>query len=189
MKKVLILIAIMFVTLPVNSQQRIDFHLTQTGKFLTENNEDFVVIPFEDKTAHDIYMEIVQNVNSLYKNPKEVLSTVEDQSISIYAMGNPIAYDKIVGLTRDGYGYYTIKILIKDNRIRFELPQIDKVSFGSGNQKTTVSYSYQIGTYFDKKGVVKPKRKEWVESVESKMRRICNYIIMGADKKKVDDNW
>lgn len=189
MKLVLFLIAFCFVALSANSQQKIDFHLSQTGDFLTGDGEDYVVIPFEGKTAHDIFMEIVQNINSLYKSPKEVLSTIEDQSISIFAMGSPIAYDKIIGLTREGYGYYTIKILVKDNKIRFELPKIDKVSFGSGNQKITVSYSYQIGGYFDKKGVVKSKREAWVKAIESKMKGICNYIIMGEQKKKVDDNW
>ena len=179
----------MFAAFQVHSQQKIDFHLSQSGKFLTDEGEDFVVIPFEGKSGHDIYMEIVQNVNSLYKSPKEVLSTVEDQSISIYAMSSPIAYDKVIGITREGYGYYTIKVLIKDGKIRLELPKIDKVSFGTGSQKTTVSYSYQIGTYFDKKGVVKSKRAAWVKAIESKMKAICNYIIMGGEKKKVDDDW
>ena len=181
----------MFAAFQAYSQQKIDFHLSQSGKFLTEEGEDFVVIPFESKSAHDIYMEIIQNINSLYKDPKKVLSTVEGQSISIFAMSSPIAYDKIIGITRDGYGYYTIKILIKDNRIRFELPKIDKVSFGSGDQKMTVSYSNIIGDYFDKKGTVKPKREAWVKAIESKMKGICNYIIMGCsvEKKKIDDNW
>lgn len=189
MKQLFISIALCLFVLSANSQQKIDFHLSQTGKFLTEDGDDYLVIPFEGKSAHDIFLEVVQNVNSLYKSPKEVLSTIEDQSISIFAMGSPIAYDKILGLTREGYGYYTIKILVKDNKIRFELPKIDKVSFGSGDHKTTVSYSYQIGEYFDKKGIVKSKRESWVKAIESKMKGICNYIIMGGEKKKVDDNW
>ena len=79
MKLVLFLITLWFVALSANSQQKIDFHLSQTGDFLTGDGEDYVVIPFEGKTAHDIFMEIVQNINSLYKSPKEVLSTIEDQ--------------------------------------------------------------------------------------------------------------
>lgn len=179
MKHVLFIIAFLFTVIPVYTQQKIDFHLSQTGKFLTENGEDFIVIPFEGKSAHDIYMELVQNINSLYKSPKEVLSTIEDQSISIYAMGTPIAYDKVIGILREGYGHYTIKILIKDYRIKFGLPKIDKVSYGTGKHKMTISYDYQISTYFDKNGIVKSKREKWVKAIESKMKGICNYIIMG----------
>ena len=64
MKQVLFLIALCFVSLSANSQQKIDFHLSQTGDFLTGDGEDYVVIPFEGKTAHDIFMEIVQTLVS-----------------------------------------------------------------------------------------------------------------------------
>jgi hypothetical protein len=49
MKQVLFLIALCFVSLSANSQQKIDFHLSQTGDFLTGDGEDYVVIPFEGR--------------------------------------------------------------------------------------------------------------------------------------------
>lgn len=82
-------------------------------------SDDFVVVPFEGKSAQEIYMQLIENINKLYKNPKEVHSTIENTSISVFAMGCDIAYDKILGITRSGCGTYTIKISIKDNRIKY----------------------------------------------------------------------
>lgn len=189
MKKLSLLFLSIFMVLLCNAQQEISFKLNKDGKFLTESGDDFIVIPFEGKSAQEIYMQLIENINKLYKNPKEVLSTIENTSISVFAMGCDIAYDKILGITRSGCGTYTIKISIKDNRIRYELPIIDKVTFGSGEHSMTVSYAYQIGTYFDKKGEVKSKRVEWVKAIENKMIKICNLIINGRKDQKEENDW
>lgn len=125
---------------------------------------------------------IVKNVNALYNSPKEVMSTVENEMVSVFAQSDKLAYDKFIGITRAGVTQYSIKIYFKDNRIKLEYPQISNVTFGSGEYKMTVSYAYKVGTYFDKKGEPKKKRLEWIKSIESYASKLCNRIVYGEEK-------
>ena len=58
MKKLSLLFLSIFMVLLCNAQQEISFKLNKDGKFLTESGDDFIVIPFEGKSAQEIYMQL-----------------------------------------------------------------------------------------------------------------------------------
>lgn len=112
MKKLLFFLTLVVAFVNANGQEKVNFKLTSSGIFVGEDGKDYAIIPFENKSAHDIYVEILKNIHEIYNDPKEVLSTVEDESISICAQSDKLAYDKFIGIVRSGYGYYKIKISI-----------------------------------------------------------------------------
>lgn len=174
-----------------SSQEKLKLTLTPNGLFKDNQGNDYAVILFEGKNRTELYDMVIKHVNSLYRSPKEVMSVIENEMISIYALSDKLAYDNILGITRRGVTYYTIKIHFKDNKIKIDFPSISKVTFGSGSQEMTISYSYQVGTYFEKKtGKPKKKRIEWIESIEKHASWVCNYLIWGSEKEqKSNEEW
>ena len=57
-----------------------------------------MVIPFEGKTAHQIYQELASNVGSTFNDPSKVMSEVEDASIKIRAFSDNLVMAKTVWL-------------------------------------------------------------------------------------------
>ena len=84
MKKFLTLI-LLFCPILVFAQDLVTFKLTPQATFVTASGEDFVVVPFDGKSAHEIYQTLASNVGSVYNAPSKVMNVVEDASIKIRA--------------------------------------------------------------------------------------------------------
>ena len=70
------LLAMMLMLLPMLAwgQDLANFVLMPDGTYQTKDGNDFVVIPFEGKTAHQIYQELASNVGSTFNDPSKVMS-------------------------------------------------------------------------------------------------------------------
>lgn len=71
------LLAMMLMLLPMLAwgQDLANFVLMPDGTYQTKDGKDFVVIPFEGKTAHQIYQELASNVGSTFNDPSLVMPT------------------------------------------------------------------------------------------------------------------
>lgn len=89
------------------SQKEVEFFLQSNGSFLTADGSDYVVVPFEGKTASELYSMVKSNVMSLYRNPKEGMSEDENVAIKICALKN---LDWKEGCIYAYYDYYGIVV-------------------------------------------------------------------------------
>ena len=183
MKKILFA-AMLFVTMGLNAQSLVYFKLSENGLFVAEDGKDFYVVPFEGKTAHQIFQQLSVNVSALYKNPSKVMSVVDDASITIRAYDDGITYTK--DLIQKFYcgGYYNLNFQIKDGRVKVSAPIIDdKLDSNSGSV-----YFISTAKKWFKDGEVKSKSLAQVEYTEKNINKIINDIL-GSTKSQSEEDW
>lgn len=184
MKKLLTLF-LMLLPLLVSAQDLAIFTLNQYGQYVSADDEDYIVVSFEGKTAHEIYQELATNVSSLYNDPSKVMTGVEDASIKIRAFSDDLIRIKILGLGQSLGGYYQLEFKIKDGRVRVSAPMVEETMWIDG--PTFRTFSKEVKGYF-KNGELKDKKKEDYSIVVAKMNSIVNSIL-GSTKSEDDDNW
>lgn len=199
MKRLLCLYLSLFVFTTVSiaqttdSHQRIRMSLTPKGLFRDSLSNSYAVIPFEGKTQSELYEMVLKNIYKLYNSPKEVLSLLENETITIYASTTKLAYTRVLGLTFAGQTYYKINIYFKDNMIKIDYPEISKATFRPVDSEIIYQYPLLASTYFDKKGNVKKKRIGIVNAIEEYANWLCNYIIYGSkliqSESTKDNDW
>lgn len=183
MKKILFA-AMLFVTMGLNAQSVVSFKLTQTGSFVADDGKDFVVVPFEGKTAHQIFQQISVNANALYKNPSKVMSVVDDASITIRGYQSKFTYTKFMMEKLWISGYYNLNFQIKDGRVKVSAPIIDEVEL---NERTSSHFSWEVEKWF-KDGVPQKKAEERIELVENKMNTLIN-ALLNSSNSKTEEDW
>lgn len=193
MKKLLILLLLVCPILAF-AQELVTFKLTPQATFTSASGEDFVVVPFEGKTAHEIYQMLASNVGSVYNDPSKVMSGVDDASIKIRAFSDNLYTQKVLGIPHTWEGYYQLEFRIKDGRVRVSAPHIEDAircpSLSSnaigGN---TGSFAHIVKKWF-KNGEVKEKEAKNVANVELQMNGAINAILgLSGSTSKVDDDW
>ncbi len=107
------------------------FTLTPNG-FLSEGKNNYTVVDFPNTKQNNIYKNVLHALNTMYKDPKKVLTLVDGESITINgyeeyviphrAKSNPIQ----IGKTNYEFDVsYTISILFKDNKMRINSPTFE----------------------------------------------------------------
>ncbi|WP_179474109.1 DUF4468 domain-containing protein [Chryseobacterium sp. H1D6B] len=139
MKKLLNIIILMIFSQSFSAQY---FRLTPQG-FVSDNKSDYVVIDVPNTKQKDLYRNVLNALSTMYKDPKNVLSTVEGESITVkgyeekkiphkYKL-NPL----LIGKATMKYDVsYTLNILFKDNKIRFNSPSFECRRWYEGNYKS-----------------------------------------------------
>lgn len=115
---------------------------------------DYVVIPFEGKTAAELYKKALQWFEVYYKNPDEVLKgKIENDYLRFTGAKNGIVCLNVMGK----FCYdtkYTVEISFKDNKLKFDLIQLEYYrpanEYNSGGW-TNVDFTLMDG-YFNKNG-------------------------------------
>lgn len=128
MKKLVITIGFILVAKLTFAQY---FTLTPKGLVSGDKNS-FVVVDFPNAKQAVLYKNVLNALNTMYKNPKEVLSLVDGESITITAYEKGIITDKVkvspLQVGKKTYKYdlsYTLSILFKDGKIRFNSPSFE----------------------------------------------------------------
>lgn len=187
MKKLLMLVMLVLSATAI-AQDKVQFNLTPIGSFITDGGEDFVVVPFEGKSAHEIYQTLATNVGSLYNDPSKVMSGVEDASIKVRGYSSNLCLKKAI-LTFGGGGHYQLEFKIKDGRVRVSAPYIEnQISFDT----QPISYGefrHIVSKWYDKKtGEPKDKNKTDIFRVENQINRIVNSIL-GLNENQAEEEW
>ena len=175
----------------LTSVAQVNFKLQANGQFLTEDGADFVVVPFDGKSAHDIYTMLTSNVLSIYDDPSKVMNTVEDNTVKVRGFakkGELFPYITMFDLSVECY--YQLEFKIRDGRVRVSAPKVEDsaVMTGGVNGPSKVSYSGMIQKHlFEKDGTVKQKKTEDVANVEEYINVLIDRIL--AKSEEIEENW
>ncbi|MCI3936543.1 DUF4468 domain-containing protein [Chryseobacterium aahli] len=104
------------------------FKLTPAG-FLSNEKNDFTVVDVPNVKQKDLYRNMLNAINSIFKNPQKGLSVVEGENISITAYEEevlPIKLSNGLGKTIRKYDLsYKLTFLFKDGKIRINSPDFE----------------------------------------------------------------
>lgn len=190
MKKILFFFLLLCPFL-MNAQDLVNFKLTPQGSFVAADGENYVVVPFEGKTAHQLYQMLASNVGSVYNDPSKVMTGVEDASIKIRAFSDNIYVKKVLGMPSYVQGHYQLEFRIKDGRVRVSAPMVEEnlEMVGADGKRYPASFSHIVKGWF-KNGEPKEKEVQNIENVENQMNYPINAILGLVGKTStVDEDW
>ena len=120
------------------------------GKFVIDSINNYYVIPFVGISAHQLYMDQLARIASIYVSPDRVTEKVEDKAIVINAAESKLmSYLGVTGRT-DIIVKYRIEMQFKDGKIRLNPPSISKViknisnAFSSGHSFEDVNLNNSL---------------------------------------------
>ena len=175
----------------LTSVAQVNFKLQANGHFLTEDGADYVVVPFEGKSAHDIFTMLTSNVTSIYNDASKVMNTVEDNTVKIRGFagsGNLFPYITMFNFSVEGH--YQLEFKIRDGRVRISSPMVEDAATMTGgtNGPTPVSYGGMVQKHlFEKNGNIKKKKVNDVASIEAYLNTIINRIL--AESNTIEEDW
>lgn len=183
------LITMMLMLLPMVAwgQELVHFVLMSDGTYQTEDGKDFVVVPFDGKTAHQIYQELASNVGSTFNDPSKVMSGVEDASIKIRAFSDFLWFNKVLGIPHSWGGYYQLEFRIKDGRVRVSAPIVEDIAMDT-QPYNQWSYGGKVKKWF-KNGVVKDGDKKKYDEIVAHMNGIINRILYTSTAQEANEDW
>lgn len=185
MRRILSLAILLLICFTVHAQFKAHFYLQRDGTFKTKDNANYAVIEYDGIPADRLYTMVKNNINSLYKSPKDVMSEVENTSITVRGYDNKITINKF------GYsGYYNLNFKFKDGKIRVAAPIVDKDVYSpSGDIRN--DFSDVAASFFNKKdGSIKPKKIKYKEYTENNLNLIIYKIIQNQEESQSkEDNW
>jgi hypothetical protein len=160
MKKTLFLLVVFFAVVFKSQAQ---FVLTPIG-FVDSKDESksYIVIEFTGKTQGELFKAAQIYLSSLYANPKEILSVIDNEVISVKGMNSNAIKAKTGFVVNHFDVEYIIKFMFKDGKIRVDSPvpfNMQQVVTGTLRHMTVnpEGYSTLEGNIyvFNKKGDVK----------------------------------
>lgn len=188
MKRILLLIAICSLAWSTNAQF-VDFSLQSNGKFVNKSDKkDFVVIQFENKTSKDLYNDVLKSVTKLYNSPKDVISKVDGEIVSV----NGIISDCILLEAKAMFGIkntmffsiqYILQFQFKDGKIRIESPVIARFFTQTTPDISPFSGWLKVQNIFIGENP-SPKNKHIVNDFNSAMNKVINDILFDMSNKE-----
>ena len=131
MKKALFICGFLMLVMSSFSQKEVEFFLQSNGSFLTADSSDYVIVPFERKTASELYSMVKSNAMSLYRDPKEVMSEDNSQVYDKESKSYKSFYFHVRSLfTREG--------TVKPRKLKHKLRIEDSINY---------SINYLLGFY------------------------------------------
>lgn len=157
MKRLLIVLAV-FLSFVAHGQE---FELTPQGFVDVAKPDNNYLVIEADGTQSELYKKVQLFVMKLYKDPKEVLSGVEPEVLTINgAQSNAIRRNSMHVFDLD----YTLTIQFKDSKLRIDAPSVTMTTYNSnGKQKLHICWTKvslggaNLGIY-GKNGKLKSKK-------------------------------
>lgn len=193
MKKFLLFLLLVCPVL-VKAQELVNFNLTSEATFVNPEGENFEIVPFEGKSAHQIYQTLAMNIGTLYNDPSKVMSGVDDASIKIRAYCDNLYNQSVLGISHCWQGYYQLEFRIKDGRVRVSAPIIEndiKCPSLSSNAigGNTGNFAYVVKKWF-KNGKLKEKDAPKAINLENQMNALINAILgLTGPTSTANEDW
>ena len=132
-------------------QTTFEFKMQWDASFKKEGENNFYVVNFGRKSAHQLYMDVLSHIASIYKNPDYVTSKVEDRSIVINGYAGEIAYIKDHWGDYYSAGFkYRLEFQFKEGKIRVNAPTtLDLYAEGSNKTKKYSDYDPTTNVFFN----------------------------------------
>lgn len=178
MKKVLLSLALASLALIGFAQS--NFSINNKCGFDAPEGKNFMVIPFEGKSAHELYDMVRVNVGKTYNSPKEVMSVVEDKSISIYATADGIYKDNFFLVTGTYQSKYSLNFEFKDGKIKVDAPLLGSgmVKYSNGKFESFDDTAEELTKHlFEKNGEPKKKKLNKIKAIEGYFNNLINKLI------------
>lgn len=191
MKKYLVLLLLVF---PLICCAQANFKFQQDGTYRTEDGKDYIVVKYDSLTAKDLYIVVKNNINQLYKSPKEVMSEVENTSINLRGYSESIFYIPTTSPEKDCGGYYNLNFEFKDGRIKVHAPVIDnKVTYYSSvfsRYEDIYVSDYAPKLFKMKNGKPAYKKSQMcLDMMETNINTLINNIISNKTTKLGEEDW
>ena len=160
----------------------VKFLIQSDGTMLTEDGKGYQIIIFDGESQEEIFNKLIIGVTAIFVDPKSVISTVENQLISISGVRG-IQRD-VGGLWGNSmvYFHYVIKIHIKEGRVKVDSPSFSLLSFDSGYIQDDIPGWLVAQKIFTKDGQPNKKKEIYYdfynrvnESFSSLINQILNY--------------
>ena len=126
MKKTLLFFLLLLSSSTYAQKREVYFELTPAGFVNAEDKSNFCVVK-TDKSAKDMYNEVLLSLGRIYNSPKDIMSTVENKQITINAILTQVTLYKWNFANRCINAHYQLIIEFKDNRVRIFAPHIHKL--------------------------------------------------------------
>lgn len=127
------LIVILFLMISSNSWAQLS--LTSNG-FVNDSikEQKFILVDVPNKTQQQLYNAALTFVTTLYVSPKDVLSTIDNEVITINGVGKEcIKAKNAMGIPINFNINYTIALRFKDGKMRIDIPSINKMYYQGVN--------------------------------------------------------
>lgn len=186
MKKLILLFVMCIVAWSVDAQI-VDFNLQSNGKFINKSDKkNFVVIPFENKTSNELYNDVLKAITKIYNSPKDVISKVDGDIISINGISENFTYltGKVVFGIKTTVFFsiqYVLQFQFKDGKIRIDAPII--VRFFTDTNPDISPFSGWLSTQRIFNGE-NPVKKDIVNDFNNSMNKAINNILFEISNKE-----
>lgn len=167
-----------FISTKVTAQS-VTFEWQPDGSMLTNNGEMYEVIPFDGKSAEELYDNLMVSVSSIYNDPNQTISSVENKLISVYAI-HEVVWDcgGILGEVVVNF-HYTLKLHIKDAKVKVDAPHFTLLTFSTGGSQSNIEGWVKAQKFFNEDGTPNPKKGkgEFCLRVNTSFNSLINNII------------
>jgi hypothetical protein len=167
------------------------FKLTPLG-FVSDvdSTKNYVVTEAPGSTQAQLYKSALLYLSSLYVSPKEVLSTIENESITVNAIATKAIKMKVLYLNPSWDVNYTVTFQFKDGKLRILQPSINRITTQTGDVYRTASVIGGSGSnhkeIYNKKGEL--KQKDGKQNLELMINAYVSAASKGILAAK-NDNW
>ncbi len=184
-KSFICVVVLLLVTIFGHAQSSVDFKLQSDATFKTTDGKEYVVIQKEGKTASELYNEILNSVTLLYNSPKDVVSKVENNTISINGISSDcVTLSGMLGVKVSFSIQYILQFQFKDGRIRVEAPKLSRVFTGTTDVRPISGWLKTQNIF--KKDKPNPKKQSTIDDFENTLNGLINRILTS---KKVEEDW
>lgn len=183
MKNILFVLLLAFPSF-VNAQ----FTLTPAGFVSTvDSTKNFLVVDAPGLKQADLYKKAMVYLNASFVSPKNVLSVVDGESITINGLAKDAIKMKVLYLNPTWDIDYTITLQFKDGKFRLSEPHINKISTYTGDVYRVATIGPGPGKeIYNKKGEL--KQKDGKENLEVYFNAFIKTMITGITTGK-QENW
>lgn len=188
MKKILFIALMCLSTfLSVNAQtQTVDFKLTADGTFHLKDGRNFAVVPFDKKSAHEIYVSLFINAGEVFKEPKQkVIITIDGSSIDIRAFEPKLTF-KEQGVYLGGY--YNLNFEVKDGKVKVAAPVVDDILTRAKDGVRDKDFSKLVRSWYQETAL-QAKYQDNQIYTEQVFNGIMNGILTGNYILDSSENW
>ncbi|WP_131535552.1 DUF4468 domain-containing protein [Pedobacter nototheniae] len=180
MKKILLLILIFPFILKGQELQKLQLNYDGFSSVL-DSTKKYVIIDIPNKSKADLYKKSQVYFSKLYVNPKEVMTLIDGESITLNGIDKKAVKMKVLYLNPSWDVNYTSTYEFKDNKVRISF-SVNRLSTYTGD----IFREKMIGDFFNKKGIVRDEKsvKTLNEYVNSVIETYYKSMI-----KSDDENW
>ena len=185
MKKILF-IAVLCLSAVLSVSAQVEFKVSPDGTFHLRDGRNFVVVPFEGKTAHEIYSTLFTNASEVYRDPKQkVIITIDGSSVNIRAYDPKLTNSKP---TEYLGGYYTLNFEVKDGKVKVDAPVVDEILTRTKDGVRDKDFSKLVRSWYQEASL-QAKFQDNASYTESEFNSFINGILTGNFIGDSSDNW